>query len=287
MERYVSNENTFNDTARLAAIHRIRKELSLPDFYEQPNNVSPLSIGIEIEMTWRQAFPKLSQRYPSPSTLSKSSQLYKDFSHAYDAQDKQLQPVLEHIKNVIPKVGVDAYWEFSFLPTHNMSVTSAELALLYDAGILRNDQEYSLHMTIAGITNDRDAFAFLCGIEQAGGTSPQRIIDAANSKKGSWARKGKGGALKRRPDELMGNDETGYEFRTLSAQSEVQMNTVLTAAADLAHMYASDPEAWRAYRSSIEYELTEYGLQLEAWPKPKDNPKPWLTYTNLVELARS
>jgi len=287
MERYVGDENTFNDTARFAAIDRIRKELSLPDAYEQPSTISPLSVGIEIEMTWRQAFPELSQRFVSPATLHKNSEAYQTFSDAYDAHDKQLRPVLEHIKNVIPRVGADAYWEFSFLPTNNLSVTTAELSLLYDASILRDDQEYSLHMTVAGITNDRDAFAFLCGIEQAGGTSPQRIIDAANSKKGSWARKGKGGALNRRPEELMGDDIIGYEFRTLSAQSEAQMNTVLTTAADLAHLYTADPEAWKAYRGSIERELTEHGLELKAWPRPRNDAEPWLRYSRLVELAQA
>lgn len=283
MERYVSNENTFNDTARFAAIHRMRSDLSLPEYYEQPSSMSPLSVGIEIEMTWRQAFPELSQRFVSPSTLHKKSEAYQAFSNAYDMHDKQLRPTLEHLKNVIPRVGADAYWEFSFLPTNNLSITSAELSLLYDAAILRDDQEYSLHMTVAGITNDRDAFAFLCGLEQAGGTSPQRIIDAANSKKGSWARKGKGGTLKRRPEELMGDDIIGYEFRTLSAQSEAQMNTVLTTAADLAHMYTADPEAWKAYRGSIEHELTEHGLELKTWPQPRIDPGTWLAYTKLVQ----
>jgi hypothetical protein len=158
------------------------------------------------------------------------------------------------------------------------------LSLLYDAAILRNDQEYSLHMTVAGIDNDRDAFAFLCGVEQAGGTSPQRIIEAAHSKKGSWARKGKGGALKRRPDELLGDEEVGYEFRTLSAQSEAQMNTVLTTAAELSHVYVNDPEAWKAYRASIEHKLSEHELPLKAWPKPKDDATTWLAYSGLVRI---
>jgi hypothetical protein len=284
MERYISNEEAFNDTARFSAIQRIREELSLPDFHRQPDTFSPLSIGIEIEMTWRQAFPEVAHRYPSPSTLMKGSGPYRDFSNEYDKEDKQLRPILEHIKKAIPRVGFDAYWEFSFLPTNNLGVTSAELSLLYDAAILRNDQEYSLHMTVAGIDNDRDAFAFLCGVEQAGGTSPQRIIEAAHSKKGSWARKGKGGALKRRPDELLGDEEVGYEFRTLSAQSEAQMNTVLTTAAELSHVYVNDPEAWKAYRASIEQRLSEHGLPLKAWPKPKDDATTWLAYSGLVRI---
>lgn len=286
MERYVSTEDIFNDNARFDAIARLRRELSLPDVQFPERNVSPLTIGIEIEMTWRQAFPDIAQQWPSPADLQTYSQEYEAFANAYDAKDKQLKPILERIKHVIPKVGYDAYWEFSFLPAHNISTTSAELGVLYDAGILRDDQEYSLHMTVAGIENDRDAYAFLCGLEQSGGTSSGRISEAVHSTKGAWARKGAGGILKRRPDELVGKDETGYEFRTLSAQSQSQLNATLNTAADLAHLLHDDYDTWKVYRSSIERSISDQGLQLTPWVRPKDNPLPWLGYTRLLDAIQ-
>jgi hypothetical protein len=286
MERYVEKEDTFNDSLRFEAVSRLRKELSLNETDFEEVNISPLSIGIEIEMTWRQAFPEIAKQWPMPSDLPKNSRAYADFFHAYNEKDKQLKPLLKEIKHVIPRVGLDAYWEFSFLPTKNMSVTDAEIDVLYDAGILNNDCEYSLHMTVAGIDNDRDAYAFLCGLEQSGGTSAERLSEALTSKKGAWARKGKGGIVKRHTSELIGEDSTGYEFRSLSAQSRNQLHSLLDSAASLSHLLNNDPETWKVYRSSIEQHLVAHGFELKPWMKPKEDSVHWLSYIELLESVK-
>lgn len=285
MERYVTSGDTFNDAARFGAITRLRHELSLPSIEVPAANRSVSTIGIEIEMTWRQAFPDLAVTWPEPGSLDRKSTSYQEFSRHFDSREKRLMPTLKHIENVIPRVGVDAYWEFSFLPTKNLSVTGAELAVLYDTGVLNDTHDYSLHMTVAGIDNDRDAFAFLCGIELADGTNLDRLMAAVTSKKGAWARKGVGGIMKRRPSELMGEDSVGYEFRTLSAQSQNQVNSLLDTAANLADLL-QDEESWRVYRSSIEHSLKVNGLDLKAWPRPKANSLPWLSYIRMIESMK-
>lgn len=289
MERYVSRNDVFDDVLRFDAINRLRQELSLcsldtPDVIE-----SPLAIGIEIEMTWRQAFPNLAKKWPvdgpSPRDLDPNSETYRRFSEEYDANERILKPLLTQVQAVIPRIGADAYWEFSFLPTRNINVTIAELALLYEANILSDDMDYSLHMTVAGIDNDRDAFAFLCGLEQAGGTSADRIYEAAHSKKGAWSRKGTGGIMRRRSNELIGDDEVGYELRTLVCRTQEQINRILYKATDLTHLL-QDGDGWKIFRKNIETSLHKQGLELKAWGRPKEDPTPWLAYAKLLDLIR-
>lgn len=284
MELPTSKEYAFNDELRFAAIDRLRHELMLPKKEPVSIGTSPLTIGIEIEMTWRHAFPEVATEWPAPNELKSDSKEYAEFSAAYDKNDTLLMPILEKIQPVIPRVGKDAYWEFSFLPTRNLTITSEEIALLYEATILRDNFDYSLHMTVAGIDNERDAFAFLCGLEQVKGTTPKRIREGINTKKGAWSRKGLGGIMKRRPNELLGDDETGYEFRTLTCQSQEQITSVLRRAGELAQLFSDeDTTTWKTYRSIIETTLSEQGLELKAWDRPKRNPTPWLTYIKLLE----
>jgi hypothetical protein len=282
MTRYVERENVFNDAERFAAADRMRGELGLEIVEPAVHPESPSTIGIEIEMTWRHAFPDIAAEWPSPSTMEKDSDEYRAFVLAYDAAHTKLSPTLEHIKNVIPRVGSDAYWEFSFFPSKNINVTSAELGILYDAGLLKDGEDYSLHMTVADIATDRDAFTFLCGLEQMGGTTPTRLLEAAESKKGAWARKGTGGLLRRRSNELIGDDAVGYEFRTLVARSEEQVNTLLASAAMSAQLF-HDPSLWRDYRYMIESRLRRNGLELKPWGKPKENPDPWVRYAAMLD----
>lgn len=278
--------DVFDDAARLRAVVALRDEFHLEPMERIDSEPSPFTIGIEIEMTWRQAFPDLAEQWPTPPDKNILSPSYRKFSSAYDQRDKLLRPQLQTITKVIPHVGFDAYWEFSFLPTKNVSVTAQELRFLYDAGILLDGQNYSLHMTVAGIDNYRDAFAFLCCIEMAGGTTPARILEAIESKKGAWSRKGGGGIMKRTPNELHGEDEMGYEFRSLTAISQEQLNVTLATAADLSHLIRHDPDTWKVLRADIEQTLIAHGLPLEQWPRPKDDSSYWYKYATLLEALQ-
>lgn len=290
--RPTEKKAVFDVEKRFAQVDRLRQSLALPEIDSRQYMGTPEqftlspTIGIEIEMSWMQTFPELAAHYEDPDIrpidLDHNSSEYKQFSKAYNRLDRKLKPTLEEIQNVIPRVGRDAYWEFSFLPSKHIGVTIAELQTLYDAQILRDDVPYATHMTVATIDNDRDAFAFLCGLELSGGSSTERIHSAMNSKKGSWARKGKGGLLQRQPFELMGNDTKGYEFRTLVTTSAHQLSSVLLTAHQLANMYQSDPLAWKQYRFHIESFLKENNLHLGAWERPQSNNIPWLAYAEFL-----
>lgn len=283
----------FNVEKRFAQVDKLRKSLDLPAIHKDQYRgaaelfVDSPTIGIEIEMSWMQVFPDLAAEWDDkqvrPSHLDHASLEYKQFSKNYNRLDQKLKPTLEEIQNVIPRVGRDAYWEFSFLPSKHIGVTMVEVQTLYDAQILRDDVPYATHMTVATIDNDRDAFAFLCGLELSGGSTTERIHTAITSQKGSWARKGKGGLLKRQPFELMGSDTNGYEFRTLVATSAQQINSLLLTAHDLASLYQDNPTGWKAYRSHIEGRIRTEGLELASWERPQSNKIPWLKYAQLLK----
>jgi len=283
----------FNVEKRFSQVSRLRQSLNLPrinaaEYLGTPEQfANNPTMGIEIEMSWTQVFPELAAQWEDqdvrPSQLDKDSREYKLFSKSYNKLDKNLKPILEEIENVIPRVGRDAYWEFSFLPSKHIGVTMAELQTLYDARILREGVPYATHMTVATIDNDRDAFAFLCGLELSGGSTPDRIKSAVTSSRGSWARKGKGGLMKRQPYELIGKDTEGYEFRTLVASSMQQMSSLLLTARDLATMYGQDPVAWKQYRSYIESFLKDNDLELMSWENIKFTQAPWLKYAELLK----
>jgi len=285
-------KEVFNVTRRFEQIDSLRNHIGLVSIDHVAYGsqiVEPFdtpTIGIEIEMSWMQAFPAMAEKWKEstvrPNTLGVFSPAYREFHKTYDANDKALRPILEEIEHVIPRVGKDAYWEFSFLPSKHIGVSMAELQTLYDASILYDGIPYATHMTVAEIDNDRDAFAFLCGLELSGGSTPARIETAISSQKGSWARKGKGGILKRQPTELMGSDTKGYEFRTLVAQSAQQMSSLFHTAQQLANMVKNDPASWRAYRSHIESHLKAHNLALSTWGQPRQNQPQWLAYSKLL-----
>ncbi len=287
MQRY-TDTYIFNDQARFEAIDTLRDSLQLPPAKPEPiidQAQSPLTIGIELEMTWRHAFAELATKWPTSGPTPRSfepSDIFNTFTKEYGSHDKKLRPTLERISEVIPRVGFDAYWEFSFLPSKNIQVTLSELAILYEKEILQNDEDYSMHMTVSGIDNDRDAFAFLCGLELNGGTTPERILQATKTTNGAWAYKGNGGILKREPKELRGDDKIAYEFRTLLGRSQRQIGSALFEAAKIGTIL-QDPSQWEAFRASIEATLRHQGLETKRWSHPKEDALPWLKYAQLLK----
>jgi hypothetical protein len=287
MERPLSTSNEIFDPAkRLDKLQQLRVSLDLPELSIEPNKEDHAtfpSIGIEIEMTWDQALEDLRERWlgspDRPEHYPKHSPVYQEMSQLHRANDARLRPVLEMISRTIPRVGFDAYWEFSFQPTRHTTVLDAEVQTLYDANILVPDVAYATHMTIAGIPNARDAFAIACLLEQAGGSTPGRIERAIVSKKGAWAQKGTGGVLKRYANELVGDDTVAYEFRTLLCTSPEQMSALHRIGQDAAWMSIHDPARWKAIRADIEHELKAHNLPLEAWGTPKIQPEIWRTYS--------
>lgn len=299
-----SPETVFDPEVRLERLSKLRANLGLSaTHYSVEPVMSDLpSIGIEIETTWDQIMSDMHEEWLNsdtrPSQLHEHSLDYVQWAKRYNNNDRILKPLLQSITPVIPRVGFDAYWEFSFNPTKSITPLAAELAMLYESGIRRTRNRplttgllsegipYATHMTIAGITNDRDAFTILCNLEQAGGSSPERIEKAMSSKKGSWAQKGYGGLRRREAYELQGADTSAYEFRTLICTSAEQMTRLLHLGQKLAHTCLTNPTEWRDIQLKTEDTLRTNGLPLSAWGHPNQQPEIWNTYASILETSK-
>ncbi len=274
----------FDPVYRLRRLNDVRRTLDLAtlELDAQPLGTS---VGIEIEMTWPQAFPDMS-RWDKPDIrprqLDRESAEYEQFSLDFDRNERKLLPKLKQIESVIPRVGRDAYWEFSFLPTKNVGILIAEVSTLFESGILRDDQMYATHLTLSGIDNDRDAYAALMLLELEGSTPSKRLTDMTG-----WARKGTGGMRKRHKYELLGDDEHAYEFRTLVTQSVEQVTQLLNTAQSITAMMHDSPDEWLNVRRELEQILRVEGLPLKVWPQPSQDPGLWLRYAQLLDTMQS
>lgn len=288
--RQLGEDVVFDSGVRFAHLNTLRRDLELEPF-QSPDATHDSSLptaGLEIEMTWRQAFPDMHHRWlnaaNSPHDLDRLSAEYRDFSRQYSQNDKRLKATLEKIRPVIPRVGFDSYWEFSFRPTTDHRVAEAELRTLYDAKVLFEDIPYPTHMTVAGAMSPRDAGAILCILEREGGTTPERLESVARSKKGSWARKGIGGMRERSAGELEGADQSAYEFRTLVTTSPEQMSRLFKLGQEMAHACLHDERAWLAERTRVEAWLKSAGLPITPWahPNQEEHAEVWRAYAKLL-----
>ncbi len=283
--RSLNDREIFDPFAREQSITWLRETLDLnPTPIERdPSLLSPLTTGIEIEQTWRQALPVLgeewSNREGSPRNIL-NSDAWDVFTKAYNEEDARVRSVLESITPAIPSPSFDAYWEFSLYPSKDLNYTKMETDSLFEAGLLRDGFEYPLHMTVAGLSTERDAFAYASALEMSGATTPSRLARAAIAKSGAWAQKSTGGIRKRRADELSGADTTGYEIRTLCITSQEQLTRTLGNAAHIATMYHSGD--WGEFVKDIEGRQKAAGLALAPWPRPKADNTPWATYASLI-----
>ena len=292
--RPLTDKEIFTPSIRIERLNILRSHLGLSALslnsvdnnfvFEQ--NTQPPSVGIEIEMTWTQAFEDMQGRWlestDRPRDYLKTSPTFKEFSRQYNRNDRNLRPTLEAISSIIPRVGFIPYWEFSFLPTKDTSVIDAEVSTLYEAGILFEDIPYATHMTIANIPTKRDAYAILCALEQSGGSSADRLLLPSSSTREAWSSKGTGGLLKRAPDELKGPDTKAYELRTLITTSPEQSKRVLRLGQDLAHLSLNQPKQWLLRRDKIEKSITKLGLPIADWQSPGENAEVWRKYSTLI-----
>lgn len=292
--RPLTDKEIFTPSIRIERLNILRSHLGLTALLlddiasngQVDQEIQPPSVGIEIEMTWTQAFTDMQDRWleslDRPKEYPKDSPTYKEFHLQYNRNDRKLRPTLEAVSSIIPHVGFIPYWEFSFLPTKDTAVINAEVLTLYEAGILFKDIPYATHMTIADIPTKRDAYAILCALEQSGGSSIDRLLLPSNSTREAWSSKGTGGLLERSPDELRGSDTRAFELRTLLTTSPEQIHRVLRLGQELADVCLNSPEQWLLMRTEIEKPITELGLPIADWQSPSKNAEIWQKYSTLL-----
>ena len=274
-EEFSAERHAFDTTYRIGQLNKTRKLFGLEPT-EVVSGQAGDTVGIEIEMTWPQAFPDMApwdRADVRPKDLAKDSAEYRAFCEAYDRNERRLLPKLKQLEAFIPRIGRDAYWEFSFRPSKHVEILVAEVEMLYQAGILHDGYQYATHLTLAGRLNNSDAHAMLYMLEQMGGSTPQRLTSAVG-----WSRKGSGGMRQRYHHELLGQDMAGVEFRSLVTTSPNQIGDSLRLAQALGRMQREEPEQWMVIRGAAFEHLRGLRLPLNDWPKPKDDPGLWDTY---------
>jgi len=276
---YSPERKAFDSSYRLRRINNLRRVWEMPDLVIDIDELAEgPAVGIEIEVTWPQAFPAMREQWHGsairPRDLDPESDEYRTFSKQYDENDRRIMPLLRQAENVIPRVGRDAYWEFSFLPTKHAELLLAEVQTLYQKGILEEGQSYATHLTLSGINKDSDAAALLLMLEKMGGTNLDRL-----TKMTGWSRKGMGGVHRRNPNELLGNDTCAYELRTLVATSLERLSDIVVVAQQLGMMIRDDPVAWGEIKASIRDEVERAGLPWKGWPSPDEDVELWQQYS--------
>lgn len=283
--RSLNESEIFDDYARETSVAYLRSALHLPPkpVEQNPLFMSPMTIGIEIEENWRQALPELGEKWAGKKPLSLRYLLDRPaFTREYREADEALREKLSLITPSIPASN-DSYHEFSFHPAKNLNFTVAEVDALFEAGLLRDQETYALHMTVSGFTRPYDAHAYLAAQEQSGATTPERILGAITARQGSWSQKGTGGIKPRVPNELIGSDTVGHEFRSLCVTSRDQLVRTLGNAARFATLYTSEHSAWVDLRRQTMTTLAEAGLPLVPWSNPKQAPDLWERYAAMLK----
>jgi hypothetical protein len=275
--------DVFDDTLRMKRLNGLRHRLGLAAFEDIVQSEPDVpSLGIEIELTWDQAIPELREQWLGnslrPASLNPHSRQYKEFRKLYAQGHRRIQQQYRKIKDVFPQVSEDAYKEFSFNPSRNVRVIASEVETLYDMDILTEGTEYSTHLTISDVTSDYDAYALLCLLEMNGGTTVNRITAPSRSRTGSWAQKGAGGILKRRPEELIGGTQIAYELRSLVTTDPEQLASVLETAQNTVVDQNHHREKWELQRRAIKKSFEAAGLIWTDWDDPRQPSEIWNGY---------
>ncbi len=208
------------------------------------DNVCKYSIGIEIEIKFRHAFPDVFKSHVLTNNLEAINDIIKDKEALY----------FKTIECGIP-LGADKYWEFSFTPVHNTSLLVDQIEILSYANLIPSG-DHSLHITIGGIDKSEKSY-WILRIMELLYIKKERVISM------NWNKKGLGGILER--------IYQGYEMRTLTMSRDTDMDELFRILIILL-----DSNHWKI----IKQKCLSLGLPDEIWmPKTID-----IYYTHFDEL---
>lgn len=293
----------FDADARLSC-DRLRAEFKASLEADIPSLVQDRpSLGAEIEIPWSGYFPDLWVQFGLDrgfSALSLEERLA--LSEACSAQESSLRPRLfRTVECGVPR-GNDRYWEFAFNPVCDWRWLDRQISLLEFSGLLPNNGQRSLQLTIAGLTQGPDAQA-LARLLECVASNPDRMKAGLESARSvihtGWARKGSGGVHQKQPEELKGGALVACEFRALllpqePARRQLALSTASLAALAIEQSNRADGEpasplalAWRSWRAECEARLEQVGAGSLTWESSSGlNRGSWDAYmTHWPELA--
>lgn len=256
---------------------------------EKPAMVSPYSIGIEIEVKWRDYFPELYQKY----LLNKS---FKELTvnevrlltEECNRQEEVLLPILNKVTQCGVNKGADKYWEFSFEPVTDIELLNRQLEILKLVGAIPGGY-HSLHITIGGLKPSRDIFYALMIMELLMCTK-ERLYSAFNKENkklsSTWAKKGYGGIFIKEANDLKYNSPYAVELRTLCYDTASDFYADMSWLIEALHnikkkellLIDNKVIAWNNSVYKLSQSFKNNGLSDVNWKKPNICPEIWENY---------
>lgn len=242
------------------------------------------TIGIEIELPWGYMLDRVD---PEAGELLGNSRGYWSLTakeqarvqEGFDAVDAQYKEQVRDVFGEDIAEGNDGYTEFALRPKAEAEELVAVTTPLFTEGILREDEVYSLHVTLGNVRCSNSAWLVLMAAEVSGGTTPKRI-----KQQKTWDRKGQAGILKRHPAEMALGARHGFEMRTLAlnglAGLSQTLHIVQGVGEQLARRDAGDTTAAGALHDLHQHLMLgtqEKGIDASVkWTNPQDDITPWL-----------
>lgn len=257
-------------------------------------------IGIEVEVKWRDYFPELWEKYLKNSAYKDLSPIDQQcLTQECSQLEKILLPKLNATVNCGLEKGADKYWEFAFGPATQMNLMVGQVNVLQCANLIPSGS-HSLHLTIGGLTGNKDSYYMLLLLETLFSTK-DRIKSAFNKDNanisGTWARKGMGGLFVKDKNDLKHGYETAIELRTLELSDQNNIEDIIYLTSFLSDIiyakkqnntvlnqsYQEKINIWNNFVNKSAEKLENYGLSDKNWKKPNLSPEYWIQYIDLFE----
>lgn len=279
---------SFDDLSRdaLKSLHE-----AFPHVAPQQQHTSKIrnvSIGIEIECSWKSYFPDLwVEGFPNIDRT-----LLQSITDECATREKTLLPLLQKTSDCGIKRGADKYWEFAFPPVHDPSITCSQVQFLKDAKMIPPGK-HSLHITIGGLKLNKNA-VYLATLLESFSCSPERIMQGfhpsyPDTSSASWGRKGQAGCFEKiGSNDLQGDCEFATEIRTLVLPETTEhLLSILEFAQDRAEEIITKNPNWNKYFNLVKTLLTKYDLPDTNWQKPHEDPTSWRKYAECYQAFSS
>lgn len=249
------------------------------------------TLGTEIEVPWRVLIEDHEEWFTEPySAFSPTKkQAFDDYC---TKREKELFPLYDAtVAAGVPR-GRERFHEFANAPVAYYETLAEEVRLLFAAGLIPEDENLSLHLTIGDLRRTKDAGLLTCLVQLLGGSNPYRLTLPRKVSK-RWDVKSVVGGIKERSEQYleMGRKQA-IEIRTLVAQSSGQIRETLQNAQSLAYgVLAKEAnlegdfareakERWGQVATDTANFLKDHGLNTW-WDRPSESKTQWEKFAAL------
>lgn len=243
------------------------------------------SIGIEVEIKFRDFFPELFEKYFKDrtwDTYSPCEQATISDEITVEEERLEIKERLEKITELGIKKGRDCYWEFALDPVTDLSIILTQLDLLSQLEVLP-EGAHSLHVTIGNLKSNEETYWIFAFCELMF-SSAERISSGFDLRKRmTFFKKGRAGLVVKRW-RLVGCD-SAVEFRSLELVVDGELSVTHDKLVFLNKLLTSKPFRDEAI-SRAKGTFKDLDLPNENWGSYSDNPEVWDRYANNYEVIK-